>query len=55
MKRFFSPTLVVLILAFGLHAQTAPDSGALTRLLNEFLAGASRDDAAVHDRFWAED
>jgi uncharacterized protein DUF4440 len=55
MRRFLSPTIVILIVAFGLHAQTAPDSRALTRLLNEFLAGASRNDAAVHDRFWAED
>ena len=27
----------------------------LTNMLNEFLAGASIDDAAAHDRFWAED
>jgi len=27
----------------------------LTALLKEFLAGASRNDAAVHDRFWADD
>lgn len=27
----------------------------LTRLLTDFLAGASRNDAAMHDRFWAED
>lgn len=33
----------------------APDAAALTALLNEFLAGASRGDAAVHDRFWADD
>jgi hypothetical protein len=24
-------------------------------MLNEFLAGASRNDAVIHDRFWAED
>ena len=33
----------------------AKDAAELTKLLNEFLAGASRNDAAVHDRFWAED
>lgn len=33
----------------------APDAAALTKLLNEFLAGAGRNDAAVHDRFWADD
>ena len=27
----------------------------LTALLNEFLVGAGKNDAAVHDRFWAED
>ncbi len=36
-------------------AQTAPDAAELTKLLNEFLAGASRNDPAMHDRFWAED
>jgi ketosteroid isomerase-like protein len=34
--------------------QPAPDAAALEALLAEFLAGASRGDAAVHDRFWAE-
>ncbi|MBA2743034.1 MAG: nuclear transport factor 2 family protein [Chthoniobacterales bacterium] len=35
--------------------QSAPDAAELTGLLNEFMAGASRNDAAMHDRFWAED
>jgi hypothetical protein len=35
--------------------QTAPDTAELTRLLSEFLAGAGKGDAAVHDRFWADD
>lgn len=30
-------------------------SAELTTLVNDFLAGASRNDAAVHDRFWADD
>ena len=34
--------------------QSAPDAAALEALLAEFLAGASRNDAAVHDRFWAD-
>lgn len=58
MKRIFSSAIIVLILAFALpaqNAQTAPDAAELTRLLNEFLAGASRSDAAIHERFWAED
>ena len=36
-------------------AQAARDTAALTSLLQEFLDGASRNDAAVHDRFWADD
>lgn len=55
MKRTLSVAILILTLAIGLHAQTAPEAGELTRLLNEFLAGASRNDASVHDRFWAED
>ena len=55
MKRILSPAIVVLALALGLQAQTAPDSSEITRLLKNFLAGASRNDAAMHDRFWAED
>ena len=39
-------------MAFG---QGSKDAAELTRLLNEFLAGAGRNDAAVHDRFWSED
>lgn len=33
----------------------APDADVLTKLLRDFLAGASRNDAAMHDRFWADD
>lgn len=36
-------------------ATSSPDSAELTQLLKDFLAGASRDDAAMHDRFWADD
>lgn len=36
-------------------ASPAPDAAELTKLLKEFLAGASRNDPAIHDRFWAED
>ena len=55
MGRFFSPAIVALMLTLSLHAQTAPDAAELAKLLKEFLAGASRNDAAMHDRFWAED
>jgi len=55
MKRLLCLVFLMLMLAAGAYAQTAPDAPELTNLLNEFLAGASRNDAAVHDRFWAED
>jgi ketosteroid isomerase-like protein len=55
MNRKISSIFVILALAISLQAQTAPDAGELTRLLKEFLDGASRNDAATHDRFWAED
>src|SRR5687767_4433407 len=36
-------------------AADAPAAAELTRLLMEFLAGAGRNDAVVHERFWADD
>lgn len=48
--------IVTLMAAKGAAvAQAAPDAAKLTALLNEFLAGAGRNDAAVHQRFWADD
>ncbi len=56
MNKILSIAIVMLITVCGAFAQTtAPDAAELTRLLNEFLAGASRGDAAVHERFWADD
>jgi ketosteroid isomerase-like protein len=55
MKKIPLLATLILITAGGVFAQTAPDAAELTRLLNEFLAGASRNDAAIHDRFWADD
>ncbi len=52
------PLLLILVMmaAFVPNAQTpAPDGPELTRMIHEFLAAASRNDAAAHDRFWAED
>ena len=51
-------SFLLLMLPVGIHAQkpaAAPDANELTALLNEFLAGATRNDPTVHDRFWAED
>jgi Domain of unknown function (DUF4440) len=55
MKKIPLLATLILITAGAVFAQTAPDAAELTRLLNEFLAGASRNDAAIHDRFWADD
>jgi ketosteroid isomerase-like protein len=46
---------MVILAGINLHAQSAPAAAELAKLLNEFLVGASRNDAAVHDRFWADD
>ncbi len=55
MKRKFGMVVWIAICAVSLFAQASTDQAELTRLLNEFLAGAGRNDAAVHDRFWADD
>lgn len=46
--------LLILFLSTAAFAQSA-DSNELTRMLNEFLAGASRNDASIHNDFWADD
>lgn len=53
MKRILLSFFLLLSLVPGLPAQTAPDSAELTKLLHEFLAGAGKNDIAMHDRFWA--
>jgi hypothetical protein len=45
--------LLVIVFQLTLHAQSAPDSAELNKLLNEFLAATT--DPAVHERFWADD
>lgn len=58
MFRKLMPGILALLLAPALHAQTAGTAAAadeLTKLLEYFLDGASRNDVAVHDRFWADD
>ncbi|HEV2833803.1 MAG TPA: nuclear transport factor 2 family protein [Pyrinomonadaceae bacterium] len=55
MRKAGSLLTLVLLMASAAMAQTAPDAAELTKLLNEFLAGASRNDPAVHERFWADD
>ena len=55
MKRNLISLALLLCLARGLAAQAAPDAAELTKLLHDFLAGASRNDAAMHERFWADE
>lgn len=42
MKRILLSALLLLSIACGLRAQTAPDAAELTKLLKDFLAGAGR-------------
>lgn len=55
MNRILSLAFLMFTVPLGMNAQTVTAADELTKLLNEFLAGASRNDAAIHDRFWAED
>jgi hypothetical protein len=50
-----SASLLLSAIAHTSPAPLAPDPAELTQLLKDFLAGASRNDAAMHDRFWAEE
>jgi ketosteroid isomerase-like protein len=54
MKRILL-SLSLLLIVTALPAQNAPDSAELTKLLQDFLAGASKNDIAMHDRFWADE
>jgi ketosteroid isomerase-like protein len=55
MKKILCCVVIVIFASVNLRAQSAPAAAELTQLLNEFLAGASHNDVAMHDRFWAED
>ena len=55
MKGLLAVFLIIFSAAGSSFGQDAKDAADLRRLLNEFLAGAGRNDAAVHDRFWADD
>jgi hypothetical protein len=56
MRRMLATAFALLCVASAAHAQAAaPDAAELNRLLTEFLEGAGRNDAATHERFWADD
>ncbi len=46
---------MLLSFAGGFLAQAPPDAAVLTKLLQDFLAGAGKNDTGMHERFWADD
>jgi len=57
MKMIFTALLLFCFQSAFLNTsvQTDKDKELLSELLDDFLAGASVNDAEMHDRFWAED
>lgn len=55
MHRLLTIFLIILFPLFTLQAQDRPVEEELVQLLNDFLYGASVNDAETHDRFWADD
>jgi ketosteroid isomerase-like protein len=55
MKRILLSVVLLFAISDFLPAQTAPDAAELTKLLQDFLAGASKNDIAMHNRFWADE
>ena len=47
-------TVLAMMFCFAAHAE-APAAAEITQLLKEFLDGASKNDIAAHERFWADD
>jgi hypothetical protein len=56
-RRLMSAFLALMLAlpAIAQNTSTAPAAKELTVLLEEFLDGASRNDIAVHERFWADE
>lgn len=48
-------TLIVTSLLFCSMPALADDKAELTALLGEFLDGATRNDAAIHNKYWADE
>jgi len=53
--KLIAAAFATLVLAVGASAQNSTDAAKLMLMLDEFLIGASQNDAAAHDRFWADD
>ncbi len=53
--RIFAALMFLMLVSPVTHAQSASVESELTQLLHDFMAGASRNDPAMHNRFWAED
>lgn len=53
--KFILVLFTLLALTTGAMAGEPSDETLLATMLDRFLAGASVNDAAAHDRFWAED
>ncbi len=47
--------LILVLVTMPALSADAPAAAEITRLLKEFLDGASRNDIAAHARFWADD
>ncbi|MGP9801320.1 nuclear transport factor 2 family protein [Rheinheimera sp. NSM] len=47
--------LIVMSLLFCTMPALADDKAELTALLSEFLDGASRNDASIHNKYWADE
>jgi hypothetical protein len=51
------PIILIAILPLSAFSQSppAPEAAELTKLLKDFLAGASTNNITVHEHFWADD
>lgn len=55
MRILFASLALVLTATVSAPADAGDEQAELRQLLDDFLAGASKNDGAMHDRFWAED
>lgn len=55
MNAFSRAFLFVVLMISSVQVMAEDVSDQLTDMLNQFLAGASSNDAAAHERFWADD